>query len=224
MIKKSPVRRQQGQSLTEFVVAISGFGILLLSLLQIILFYRAKATVDYAALEAARAGALHGADMTSMQAGLARGLTPLYATATASPTAVGTFEAYGKALADIRLLKVGTITVISPTGSAYDDFKEAQYDGTMALPNDSLNFRTSSAGSRSGLSVQDANILKIEVSYDYPMIVPLMDKFLAGFNVAKLDLKRTAVERHTVYSIPIVSSAMVRMQSPITVRGNLAAR
>lgn len=223
-MRKRTARRQQGQSLTEFIVAISGFGILLLSLLQIILFYRAKATVDYAAMEAARAGALHGADMKAMQSGFARGLTPLYATATASPTAVGTYEAYGKALLDIEAFRVGSITVISPTGSAYDDFKEAQYDGSMALPNDSLNFRSSTTGSRSGLSVQDANILKIEVSYDYPMIVPLMDKFLAGFNVAKLDLVRTAKDGHTVYSIPIVSSAMVRMQSPVTARGNLAAR
>lgn len=223
-MRKRSTQRQQGQSLTEFIVAISGFGILLLSLLQIILFYRAKATVDYAAMEAARAGALHGADMTAMRKGFARGLTPLYATATASPTAIATAEAFAHAYTDINVFRVGSVTVISPTGAAYDDFKEAQYDGSMALPNDSLNFRSSITGSRSGLSVQDANILKIEVSYDYPMIVPLMDKFLAGFNVAKLDLARTAKDGHTVYSIPIVSSAMVRMQSPVTARGNLAAR
>lgn len=223
-------RRQRGQSLTEFLVAVFGFGILLLAMLQAILFYRAKATVDYAAQEAARAGAVNGADMGSMQTGFARGLTPLYAAAASSRNAAGVMTAFAKAKLEVSALGEGSITVISPTTSAFDDFKEAQYDGTMALPNDSLNFRSSNVGSRSGLSVQDANILKIRVTYQYPLIVPIIDKLLGTYNtlfgssVGALDVKRTAIEGHTVYSIPIVADAMVRMQTPVTNRGNLAAR
>lgn len=207
---------QRGQSLTEFLIAMLGFGTLLLAMLQAILFYRAKTTVDYAALEAARAGALHGADKGQMQKGLARGLTPLYATATASPTIAGTAEAYLKALPAV--LAFSTIKVLSPTTGSFDDFKEAQFDGTMALPNDTLNFRPANVGSRGGLNVQDANILKIQVTFTYPLIVPIIDRM-----VGTLDVERTAVEGHTVYSLPIVSSAMVRMQSPISNRGNLAS-
>jgi hypothetical protein len=206
---------QRGQSLTEFLVAIFGFGLLLLALLQAILLYRAKTTVDYAALEAVRAGALHGADMGQMQKGLARGLTPLYATATASPSIAGTAEAYAKAYT--AALAFGTIKVLSPTAASFDDFKEAQYDGTMALPNDTLNFRSANVGSRGGLSVQDANILKIQVTFTYPLIVPIIDRILGGTP----DVERTALEGHTVYSTPLVTTAMVRMQSPITSRGNL---
>jgi hypothetical protein len=183
------------------------------------LLYRAKTTVDYAALEAARAGALHGADKGQMQFGLARGLTPLYATATASPTPAGTVEAYGKAYAAV--LGFSTIKVLSPTTGSFDDFKEAQYDGTMALPNDTLNFRPTTVGRRGGLSVQDANILKIQVTFKYPLIVPIIDRMLSTVGIASLDFARTALEGHKVYSIPIVASAMVRMQSPITNRGNL---
>jgi hypothetical protein len=213
---RSPGRsnRAGGQSLTEFLVAMSGFGLLLLGLLQAILLYRAKTTIDYAALEAARAGALHGVDMDQMRKGLARGLTPLYATATASPSIAGTAAAYLKAYPDV--LAFGTIQVLSPTTASFDDFKEAQYDGTMALPNDTLNFRSSTVGSRGGLSIQDANILKIQVTFKYPLIVPIIDRF-----IGTRDLARTAMEGHTVYSTPIVASAMVRMQSPITSRGNL---
>jgi hypothetical protein len=214
MIRPSP-QQQRGQSLTEFLVAMFGFGLLLLALLQSILFYRAKTTVDYAALEAARAGALHGADKGQMQKGLARGLTPLYATATASPTIAGTGEAYLKAFPAV--LAFSNIKVLSPSAGSFDDFKEAQYDGKMALPNDTLNFRPANVGSRGGLSVQDANILKIQVTFTYPLIVPIIDRV-----VGTLDIPRTALEGHTVYSIPIVASAMVRMQSPITNRGNLA--
>src|SRR5689334_2979440 len=61
-MSRSSSHAQRGQSLTEFVISMFGFGLLLLSLLQAILLYRAKTTVDYAAMEAARAGALHGVD------------------------------------------------------------------------------------------------------------------------------------------------------------------
>jgi len=213
------LRRQRGQSLPEFLVAVFGFGVLLLAMLQAILFYRGKATVDYAAQEAARAGALYGADMGQMQKGFARGLTPLYATAASSRNPLGVYEAFKTAQLQITTMGVGSITVISPTTSAFDDFKEAQYDGTMALPNDSLNFRSNKLGGRSGLSVQDANILKIQVTYKFPLIVPIIDRL-----IGTLDPARTALEGHTVYSISIVADAMVRMQSPVTNRANLAAR
>ena len=208
--------QERGQSVTEFLIAIFGFGLLLLAMLQAILLYRAKTTVDYAALEAARAGALHGADKGAMQNGLARGLAPLYATATASPSGAGAFEAYGQALIAVRTFS--TIQVLSPTTASFDDFKERQYDGTMALPNDTLNFRPTTVGSHGGLSVQDANILKIQVTFTYPLIVPIIDIFLGSPDAA-----RTAAAGHTVYSLPIVASAMVRMQSPVTNRGNLPA-
>jgi len=209
-------RLQRGQSLVEFGISMVGFGLLLLALLQAILLYRAKITIDYAALEAARAGALHGVDTGEMQKGLARGLTPLYATATASPGIVGTAQAYVEAYTAVRAF--GTITVLSPTSGSFDDFKEAQYDGTIALPNDTLNFRSTNVGGNGGLSVQDANILKIQVKFTYPLIVPIIDRILGT-----RDLARTALEGHTVYSLPIMTGAMVRMQSPITNRGNLPA-
>ena len=208
------MKQQRGQSITEFLIAMMGFGLLLLGMLQAILLYRAKATVDYAALEAARAGALHGVDMGQMQKGFARGITPLFATATASPSAAGAAQAYLAAYPAV--LTSTTIKVLSPNTGSFDDFKEAQYDGTMAIPNDTLNFRSITVGSRGGLSVQDANILKIQVTFKFPLIVPIIDRILGTFDVA-----RSAADGHSVYSLPIVSSAMVRMQSPITNRANL---
>lgn len=216
-MKARALRYQRGQSLTEFIIATAAFGLLLLALLQAILFYRAKTTIDYAALETARSGALHGIDKAAMQTGFARGLAPLYATATASPDKAGAAEAFLKARAAV--VAFGSITVISPTTSAFDDFKESQYDGTMALPNDTLNFRATNVGGRSGISVQDANILKIQISFRYPLIVPIIDHI-----IGTLDVERTALEGHTVYSMPIVSGATVRMQSPVTNRSNLASK
>ena len=214
-------QRQHGQSLIEFLIAMFAFGFLLLGLFQAILFYRAKATVDYAAMEAARSGAVHGATMSSMREGMARGLTPLLAIASGDPGKASTLLAFEKA----KLVTVplhAAIKVISPTTSAYSDFKEDQGDGTMALPNDSLNYRSSSPGAN-GMSIQDANILKIQVTYHYPMIVPIVDRVVGAILGGGPDLAYSAEDGHTVYSIPIVSSAEVRMQSPISDTSSLPA-
>jgi hypothetical protein len=212
---------QQGQSLIEFLIAMFGFGFLLLAMLQAILFYRAKATVDYAAMEAARAGAVHGVDMGEMRKGLARGMLPLLATASGDPSKVGLLARFEEArLVDIPLH--ATIEVINPTKAAWNDFKEPQWDGTNALPNDSLNYRPTSLGSSSGMSVQDANILKIKVTYRYPIIVPIVDRVMNGFfSQVHMDPAYSVAGGHEVYSVPIVASAEVRMQSPITNQANL---
>ena len=215
-------RRQRGQSLTEFLVTMFGFSFLLLGLFQAILFYRAKATVDYAALEAARAGAVHGASKASLQDGLARGLAPLYAVASDSPGKAGAALAFVDAKKDI-LLGAAKVEVLAPTRAAWQGLKQIQYDGKQAMPNDSLYFRNRSAA---GVSVQDANLLKVRVTYDYPLIVPVIDRMLAAFQSfggpAKRDLIRSATRGRVVYSLPIQSTAMVRMQSPVTDAGNLA--
>lgn len=205
-------QRQRGQGMVEFLVAMLVMGPLLLGILQAILFYRAKSLVDYAALQAARSGAVHGASMASMRTGLARGLTPLYAHG--SPGIAETANAFKDALVAARAYS--TIEVISPTRAAFDDFKERQYDNAYALPNDSLAFRGTRVGSRSGLTVQDANILKLKVTYKYPLIVPLIDRL-----IGRRDLVRSGLEGHDVYVLPIVAQATVRMQSPIRDRNAL---
>jgi hypothetical protein len=201
------MRRQRGQGMVEFVVTVAVLGPLLLGIFQAILLYRAKTVLDYATLQAARKGATNFAQVSTMCSGLAGGLAPLYAhTATASEISV----AYLKADTDACVGGAAKITIVSPTQAAFADWKEPQYDGVMAIPNDSLPYRSGLAGSRSGLSVQDANILKISVNYKYPLIVPLIDRM-----IGTLDVVRTAAKGHTVYSLNLVSQASVRMQTPI---------
>lgn len=201
-------RRQRGQSMIETVVVIPVFGALLLGIFQMGLFYRAKAVVDYAALEAARSGATQFAEMDAMRTGLARGLMPLYAH-DASNSAVAT--AFLKARVDIA--GAASIQIVSPTQAAFDDWKVKQFDGVEAIPNDSLSFRSDRVGARSGLTVQDANLLKIRVSYSYPLIVPVIDRM-----IGTRDPLRSAARGHAVYSLNIVAQATVPMQTPIRER------
>ena len=49
--------RQRGQSMVEFCIVVPLFLFLLLLILQMVLIYRAKSTLDYATFQAARTGA-----------------------------------------------------------------------------------------------------------------------------------------------------------------------
>lgn len=198
-------RAQHGQSLIESLVVIPVFGVLLLGIFQMTLLYRAKAVVDYAALEAARSGATQFATMDAMRAGFVRGIMPLYAHEASNS---GVAAAFVKAKADV--LGAASIKIISPTRAAFDDWKVRQFDGVEAIPNDSLQFRPTRMGSRSGLTVQDANLLKIRVTYKYPLIVPLIDRL-----IGTLDPVRSAAQGHPVYSLNIAAQAIVYMQTPI---------
>lgn len=211
--------RQRGQSLPEFLIVIPLFLFLVLLLFQLVLIYRAKTVLDYATLEAARRGAVTQIDMGEMQQGLAYGLAPLYAT---DAGAAGVASAYAGARADIILN--ANIEVVSPTRAAWDTFKERQYDGRRALPNDNLSYRSRDERG-TGMNVQDANVLKIKVDYDFPLIVPFVDLVLRGdsryvrpdgwFDDANIDMKHPLLGAGRYYRIPLQSHAIVRLQSPV---------
>jgi hypothetical protein len=207
-------RAQRGQAVIETWVVILVFGVFLLGIFQTILFYRVKTTVDYAALEAARNGATHYAEMGAMRTGLVRGLLPLY---THKAGEAGMISAYADATAASLNPLITHIEIISPTQAAFADWKERQFDGVEAIPNDSLAFRPKSAGSRSGLTVQDANVLKIRVVYGYKMIVPVIDKIVIAIFRESFYKGMSAQEVAMLESgrLPIVSQAVVRMQTPI---------
>lgn len=212
-----PRRDAGGQSMVEFIIAAPVLLFLILSIVQFVLLYRIKATLDYAALEAARAGAVHGASKKEMKEALIRGMVPLFAHKT-SATELETAY-FTRAMPELGTF--GKIEVINPTKAAWNEHKEKQYNGEYALPNDSLAFRSDRVG-RSGVNVQDANILKIRVTYDAPLVVPFVSWVLGG--------KSEYLKAGTFESSPlntftdrlrIESYAIVRMQSPIYERNNL---
>ena len=204
---RTVIHRQRGQGLIEAVIVLPVFGLFLLGIFQGILLYRAKTTLDYAAFMAARSGATNFAEKNAMIDGLARGLMPLYAHQTGGGAVVA---AYAKAKADIQLGQTAAITIISPTKAAFTDWQETQYDGVAAIPNDSLPFRGSAIGTKSHMTVQDANLLKIKVTYQYPLIVPVIDRL-----IGHLDVARTAIAGYPVYSLDIQAQATELMQTPI---------
>ena len=175
----------------EFVISIPIVLLLLLGSLQASLLYQSRLQLEVAAQNAARAGALHGGDINAIRRGLAEGLTPLY---THGQDAQALLK--GRLAAEAAA-RTADIEILSPTVEAFRDYK--QYgrlpldddtgkkigpDGNWGwgIPEGHLGYRKTSLGAGSGLSVQDANLLKIRVTYHAPLIMPFIDKMLARFD------------------------------------------
>jgi hypothetical protein len=165
--------------MTEFLVIAPLLLFFCFATVQFVLLYQAKSTLDVAALEAAREGAVNNGSLASMQAALARGIAPLYARQSG---AEGVQAAQSKA--KLAVSTASTITTVSPTPAMVQDFAQPRYypDQGMSyteIPNDTLMYRDSrDLGPRSQVNIQDANLLKIRVHYCYDMYVPLVNKVL----------------------------------------------
>ncbi|MFL9892253.1 pilus assembly protein [Paraburkholderia sp. RL17-381-BIF-C] len=171
---------QSGQSMTEFIIVAPALLFVCFGILQFVLLYQAKSTLDVAVLEAAREGAVNHGSMQSMRSGLARGLAPIYAH---QASADGVAAALASAQADAA--RFSSITVLNPTPAAIQDYSRPRYYADQAatyseIPNDSLMYRDSSVppGATSHMNIQDANLLKIHVHYCYNMYVPVVNKVI----------------------------------------------
>jgi len=72
------------------------------------------------------------------------------------------------------------ITLVNPTADAFANYGIINADGEREIPNDNLMYRDSTV---SGLqSIQDANLLKIHVSYCYELIVPFVNRIIWSFH------------------------------------------
>lgn len=175
-------QRAAGQSTTEFLVIFPLLIMLVFGIIQFALIYQAKATLNHATMLAARAGAVNNGDDTKMRTALAAGLAPLFAS---DPTLTGLGTALVSAnLETIKWSNMADVKVLNPTRDTMADFGRNRLDGTRGreLPSDTLNYRNTAPGARSRISVQDANIMHLRVSYCYRLVVPVMDRVIyAGY-------------------------------------------
>ena len=167
---------QRGQSATEFLVIFPVLVLLVFGIIQFGLLYQTRATLNHATMLAARAGALHNGSASEMRAALARGLAPLFASEASA-------EGYAAALVKAQVeasAAYAAVDVLNPSADALSDFGRARLDGGSGseLPNDTLNYRSASAGSKSKLSIQDANLLHVRVTYCARLLVPIIDRIL----------------------------------------------
>jgi hypothetical protein len=238
-------RGQLGQSMTEFIIVTPVMLMLVLGGLQFAFIYQAKITLNYAVFEAARSGAVRNADRTVIENGLARGLAPIYTFFGANTNVVqrvaAVQNARNRVIDDIRgtnargrnpqLTPFACIQQLSPTPAAFRDHGVTipiQPTPVREIPNDNLLYRPPRVGS-SGLSVQDANLLKLRVTYCYPLIVPVIDRMITSLALGLQGPFTTAATAtpaaapglgafqracYQANRLPIVAQSVVRMQSP----------
>lgn len=231
---------QHGQAMVETLVVLFVTLLLLLGIIQFGLIYNAKTTLSYATFEAARAGSLNYADKTAIEYGLARGLAPLFTSVTTADGPLAKVKKVQQARDDvmneIRAGQFACIERLNPPVSAFSahavDDPTGIFTGEKLIPNDHLHYRKAIA--KNGLSIQDANLLKLRVTYCYPMYVPIISntiKRLMGLTAESQALVATGQTGATHGTLtpkgsfqsncyaqdrfPIVAQAIVRMQTPI---------
>lgn len=211
---------QRGAAIVEAVIALPILLVVILGAIQFGLIYEAKATLNHASLQAARAGAVSNAEPGAIRRGLARGLAPLY-----SPPSSLQGVASTVARINSELLADARIRILNPTREAFVDFGE-EVDGIREIPNDRLHVRSTAIGARSGLNIQDANILKVEITYGYELKVPLVNWFISRVLLSArgggaMDAFERQLLRRTL--LPIVATSTVRMQSPARMSDEVVA-
>lgn len=212
-------QRQRGAALVEAVIVLPILIVVILAAIQFGFVYQAKATLNHAALQAARAGAVRNGEPAALRRGLAQGLAPL-----SSPDASLQGAAEAVARIEAELHTDARIRILNPTRESFDDFA-TEVGGVRELPNDRLHTRSSQIGPRGGLNIQDANLLRIEITYGYELKVPLVNGFLSRLSLltaGEIDPFHEQLLRRN--RLPISSTATVRMHSPLRFSELLVAR
>ncbi len=205
------MRHQSGQSMTEFLVIMPVMLLLIMGAIQFVFIYQTKTTLNYATFEAVRAGSLENASIVAVRNGFTRGITPLFAR-------FATTDNPDNELANKVLLARETarsevangfvkFELLNPTDAVFQYYRSRGGE----IPNDNLSFRTERVA---GLTIQDANLLKIRITYCMKLIVPVVDslivKTIESFTSDGFVKQNCLNDKR----FPIVSQAIIRMQSP----------
>ncbi len=206
--------RQGGSALLEFqIVALFGALPLLLGTLQLFLLLLASHTVQFATAQAARAGAMNGADPAVMRRAFATGLIPLHVASHQEPTSsnVVPLVATAWAKSSAESLVFSEVEILSPDAAVFADFATPGPAG-RAIRNDGLEGRPVTLGARSGLSIQEANLLRIRAHWCQPLIVPFAGEALIA-TLRLLDADLFAQRCYAAGRVPLAGEATVNMQS-----------
>ncbi len=236
---------QRGQAMAETVIILPVVLLLVLGGLQFALIYHAKITLNYATFEAARSGALNYGSRRAIEYGLARGLMPLYTSVRPGASdfdKMGTVkDTYNKVMEEINGAdpsipddpadKIVCIQRLNPNDDAFAAHG-INLGGVLPdpiIPNDNLLYRSTDTGG-SDVSIQEANLLKIKVTYCYSMIVPFISDLIQKLMLGSADADDPEIPEGWVtptglgdfkedcYAderFPIESTSMVRMQTPV---------
>ena len=237
------MKSQIGAALVEWIIVFHVFTLLGLGAYQWIVIYEAKTTLNHATFMGARKGSLNNADIDQIRGAIAEYMAPLYApesgntvdlvartgllpdgTCAPTPHVSGNDEIITLTCHDVT--EHSRVQILNPTVEAFQDFAEdVDEDGTAEeIPNVDLNLRSTAVGAESGLNIQDANLLKVEVVYGYRLRVPLVNWIFPAVMRRYAEIgsfEDTLLQQNR---IPIRSSSIVRMQTPAVINNAVLTR
>lgn len=200
-MKRSGINFQSGVSMIETLIIFPIVLMIALWIIHIGLVYQARANLEYAALMGARVGSVSSINIGRMQVEIARRL---------EASQVGSMPVNPSDIA---------ITVLNPTRPMFLDCGVPPSDDSVdcgaglancEIPNFGLQFRSMSAacgaiGANPGVNIQDANLLRIEVSYRFDSRIPFMNIPLFPGDASDSDGS---------VGTEVTAVATVRMQTP----------
>lgn len=191
-------KSQSGVSMIETILVFPVMLVMGLGIIHLGLVYQAKVNLEYAALMAARVGSVTNIDLQRM---LAEAVTRM------APSRIGGALENPINPADFR------IEVLNPTETMFADCGVASSDATCAqtnceIPNFGLQYRPTGLLC-DGASIQDANILRIKLTYRFNSRIPFMNvRLFSGDDENNLN-DYTPQDGMNIHAV-----ATVRMQSP----------
>jgi Flp pilus assembly protein TadG len=229
--------RQRGATLLEFAIVAPIAILVILALVQLGLAMVAKQILNEAAFEGARLGATEHSVKTEVLRGIERKMLPFYTDATKPSDVANMAAALAAQTADLAVPTTLTVDRLSPPATAFQDFGLSTTDSSgnqvVAIPNDNLEFRSYAnvKGASSQLTIQDANELRLRVTYALEIKVPLMKVVFqsvmcgVGSGVEAFGLSGTGIPGETANGdclkywsrgrMPITVYATVQMQSDV---------
>ena len=107
------------------------------------------------------------------------------------------------------------LEILNPTNEAFAVWKveSLEHEGRIAIPNSHLEHQDP-GDVRAGVSLQDANLLKIEVTYPFELKVPFVSGILLE-TLARFDRDPERLVYYAAGRLPLQSVATVRMQSEV---------
>jgi len=199
---------QEGATLAEFIIAAPIVMIIGMTTVQAGLIYHGKTTLNYAAFEAARAGAVNNAQLSVIRDTLGLRLAPVQGgDGSVNKAAI----AIAKSALSVKDPLNTRVEVLNPTTAAFEDWGViSQTAQQRVIPNNHLRHKEHTVGTASGLSLRDANLLKIQVTYGIDMKIPVVSGIIAR---SMMLIDPTNARYYVRNKFPVSSVATVRMQS-----------
>jgi outer membrane protein OmpA-like peptidoglycan-associated protein len=207
---------QRGSALIEFAIVgpiITAMG---MALLQYAMLFTSKSHINHATFMAARAGSTGNASLITVEDAYIKALVPLYGGGKDMAELALT---YGRAKADLSSGGFLRIDILNPSKESFDDFadpalKDKYKARAIANANQAFAGKLTKVGDKSGQTLQDANLLKLQVTHGYKLKVPIVSNIYLGA------LRLTDTGQDAFYTqlirngrIPVISHVTVAMQS-----------